>query len=278
MRTNATSLLLLSDGVIKLDGGCVFGPVPKVEWELKKSPDRRNRITMGLNCLLVRNGDKCILVDTGVGTKESEMTKDRFGLSTSRLARDFRNHGVSPKDITEVILTHLQFDHSGGSTRLDRSGVPVPTFPNATYYVQSTAWEEANNPNERTKDFFHEDDFLPLEERAQLSLLDGDDEVAPGVRVKLTDGPAPGHQIVLVNYGGERVAFMGDLVPTCHHLDLTCIASLDYDPEGTLAKKRALLEEAENGGWLMIFSHGYYQRAGYLERRNGHYNFRAVEL
>ncbi len=278
MRTQGTSLMLLSDGVIKVDGGCVFGSVPKVDWEQKKSPDRRNRVTMGLNCLLIKNGDKCILVDTGVGTKQSDSAKDKFGLGTSRLAREFRSYGIGPKDVTGVILTHLQFDHSGGSTRLDRSGAPVPTFPNATYYVQSDAWEQAIQPTERGAEYFNPEDFMPLKDREQLCLLDGDEDVAPGVRVKVAHGPAPGHQIVLVNYGGEKVAFMGDLIPTRHHLDLTCIASVDHDPEETLAWKREILKEAESSGWLMIFSHGYDEKAGYLERRNGHYSFRSVVL
>ena len=278
MKANGTALMLLSDGNIKFDGGCVFGPVPKVQWEQMVNADRRNRITLGLNCLLIRNGDSCVLVDTGVGTKEPDMVKDQYGLGTSRLAREFRQHGISPKDITDVILTHLHFDHCGGSTRLDRSGASVPTFPNATYHIQREAWEEATSPNERAKHSYHADDFLPLEERGQISLLDGDAEVVPGVKVKVTDGHTQGHQMVLVNYGGERVAFLGDIIPTSHHLQLSNIASFDHNPEDTLNTKRSLLEEAEKNGWLLLFSHGSDPSAGYLERRNGNWNFRPVDF
>ena len=278
MKSDRAALFLISDGVVKFDGGSVFGQVPKVLWEQKASSDRRNRITLGLNCLLIQNGDHCILVDTGVGTKEPELIKDRYGLGSSHLARELRNRGLTPRDITEVILTHLHFDHCGGSTRLDRSGVAVPTFPLAKYYVQRAAWEEAINPNERAKASYHTDDFLPLQERGQVCLLDGDTEVAPGVRVKVTGGHSGGHQMVLVNYGGERVAFLGDLIPTPHHLKLPYITSFDHSPEDTLANKRIVLEEAERCGWLLLFSHGMQERAGYLEKRNGDWNFRPVEF
>ena len=278
MKSDRAALVLLSDGIIKFDGGFMFGQVPKALWERLAAPDRRNRITLGLNCLLIQNGEHCILVDTGVGAKEPEKIKDRYGLGSSRLSRELRNRGLTPKDITGVILTHLHFDHAGGSTRLDRSGVAVPTFPAATYYIQRAAWEEATCPNERSKASYHSDDFLPLEERGQVCLLDGDAEVAPGVRVKVTGGHSSGHQMVLVNYGGERVAFLGDLIPTPHHLRLPYIAAFDQFPEDTLASKRALLEEAERGGWLLVFCHGNGERSGYLEKRNGEWNFRPVEF
>ena len=278
MHFEGTALVLLNDGVIKFDGGAIFGQVPKTSWEQRAQPDRRNRVSLGLNCLLIQNGEHCILVDTGVGTKEPDSVKDRYGLGSSRLVRELRNRGLSPRDITGVILTHLHFDHSGGSTRLDRSGVPVPTFPSATYYVQRSEWEEAINPNERSSDSYHSDDFLPLEERGQICLLDGDAEVAPGVRVRVTGGHCDGHQMVLVNYGGERVAYFGDLIPTPHHLRLPYIAAMDRSPEHTLDCKREMLDEAERNGWLIIFSHGLQERAGYLERRNGEFNFRPVEL
>ena len=278
MNSDKAELTIISDGNIKLDGGAMFGQVPRVLWEQKTLPDRRNRISLGLNCLLIRNGGRCTLVDTGVGSKEPDKIKDRYGLGSSQLAKELRNRGLTPKDITGVILTHLHFDHAGGSTRLDRAGEAVPTFPAAKYYIQKADWEEAISPNERSKGSYHSDDFLPLEERGQLIMLDGDSEVAPGVHVRVTGGHSQGHQMVLVNYGGERVAFMGDLVPTPHHLRLPYVTSYDRFPEDTLEKKRALLEEAERCGWLIVFCHGSKERAGYIERRNGALSFRPVEL
>lgn len=278
MSSEIVELSIVSDGIIKLDGGAMFGLVPKVLWETKAPPDRKNRIALGLNCLLIRNGKHCVLVDTGVGSKEPERIKDHYGLGTSQLARELRSRGLSPKDVTEVVLTHLHFDHAGGSTRLDRSGVAVPTFPSATYYIQRSAWEEAVSPNERSKASYHGDDMLPLKKADRVCLLDGDAEVVPGVRVKVTGGHTQGHQMVLVNYGGERVAFLGDVVPTHHHLRLPYITSYDRYPEDTLDAKRALLEEAERSGWLLVFCHGLKERAGYLDKRDGAWSFRPVEL
>ena len=273
-----TSVRILSDGIIKFDGGTMFGQVPKVSWEDKVPTDRRNRITMGLNCLLIQIGCKTVLVDAGVGSKELDNEKETYGLVPSRLMKGLRDLGLSPKEIDAVVLTHLHFDHCGGCTRLDRAGSLVPTFPRAKYYVQSACWEEACSPNERCRMVHRQEDFSPLEDKGQLELLDGDTEILPGLSVIVTNGHAKGHQIVLVNHGGERIGFLGDLVPTPHHLNLTAISAFDQFPEETLEGKREFLRRAEAEGWLIIFSHGHEQKAGYLERRNGHSTLRPVEL
>ncbi|MBI4199441.1 MAG: MBL fold metallo-hydrolase [Chloroflexi bacterium] len=273
-----TFLAVLSDGVIKLDGGSLFGQVPRVLWEQLLTPDRRNRVKLGLNCLLVWNDRHCVLIDTGVGSKEPDHLKDRYGLGTSQLARELRARGVAPAQVTAVVLTHLHFDHCGGCTRLNRSGVPVPAFPNATYYVQRAAWEEALNPNERSTASYHADDLMPLQKSGHLELLDGDTEVVPGVQVRVTHAHTQGHQAVLVTYGGERVLACGDLIPTPFHLRLPYIAAYDRCPEEVLAQKRALLEEAERNGWLLFFSHAPEECLGYVDRRNGERSFRPVAL
>lgn len=278
MATMTTSVRILSDGIIKFDGGMMFGQVPKVCWEEKVATDRRNRVTLGLNCLLIQIGSKTVLVDTGVGSKELDHERDTYGLVPSRLMKGLRGLGLSAKDIDTVILTHLHFDHCGGCTKLDRVGNLVPTFPRAKYYVQRVCWEDARSPNERCQEVYRDEDFHPIEETGQLELLDGDTEIFPGLWVKVTDGHARGHQIVLVNHGGERIAFLGDLVPTPHHLDLATISARDQFPEETLERKREFLGQAEKQGWLLIFPHATGQNAGYLERRNGHSALRPVEL
>jgi glyoxylase-like metal-dependent hydrolase (beta-lactamase superfamily II) len=273
-----TSFKVLSDGIVKFDGGSMFGQVPKMCWEEKVPTDRRNRITLGLNSLVVQIGGKVALVDAGVGAKELDDEKETYGLVPSRLLKGLKSLGLAPKDVDVVILTHLHFDHSGGCTKLDRAGNLVPTFPKAKYYVQNLCWQDACTPNERHQEVHRDEDFRPIEERGQLELLDGDEEILPGVWVKVTNGHARGHQIVMVNHGGERIAFLGDLVPTRYHLDPAAISAFDQFPEETLQRKKDILGQAERDGWLLIFSHGYDQKAGYLERRNGGTYLRPVDL
>ena len=273
-----TSIRMLSDGTIKRDGGCMFGQVPKMTWEDKVVTDRRNRMTLGLNCLLIQLAGKNILVDTGVGSKEMNGMREEYGLGISRLTKSLKSLGMSPNQIDFVILTHLHFDHCGGCTRLDRAGDLVPTFPKAKHFVQRECWEEALSPSERLQSVYIEDDFKPIDEWSQLELLDGDYEILPGLAVMVTNGPTRGHQIVVMNHGGEKVAFLGDLVPTAHHLDLTSIPAIDQFPEETLMRKRELLSRAEKEGWLLLFSHGHDQKAGYLERRNGRAYLRLVHM
>ena len=262
-----THAKVISDGSIKLDAGSVFGQVPKTAWETSVNTDRKNRMTLGLTCLVLQINGKNILVDTGVGSKDNDNDKEALGLGPSRLIKGLRNLGLTPKDIHMVILTHLHFDHSGGCTRLDRTGDLVPTFSKAVYYVQEECWNDANNPNERFQGSHRADNFLPIKNRSQIELINGDAEILPGLKVIVTGGHAPGHQMVLFNHGGERVAFLGDLVPTHHHLNLPVISAFDYSPETTLEQKREILDFAQRNGWLLVFSHGHDVKSGYLERR-----------
>ena len=274
----STAVKIINDGVLKLDGGSVFGQVPKVAWESNVVTDRKNRISLGLNCLLLQVCGKNVLVDTGVGPKENEKDKEALGLVPSRLLKGLKGMGLTPKDIHAVILSHLHFDHSGGCTRMDRAGNLVPTFPKATYYVQRACWEDAITPNERCFGTHREENFVHIEERGQLEFLDGDEEILPGLNVILTDGHAKGHQMVMFTHGGERIVYLGDLVPTHHHLNLGVISAFDYSPEDTLQQKRDVLSDAEKQGWLLVFAHGQDPKAGYLERRGDHAYLRPVEF
>ena len=233
---------------------------------------------MGLNCLLIRAQGKNILVDTGAGSKRTDRLKEMYGLNGNKLQKSLRNVGLTARDIDYVVLTNLQFDHGGGCTKLDRSGNAVPTFPRAQYMVQRTCWEEAQSPNERFEDSFYDDDFLPLEEKGLVTFLDGDYEVMPGVSVKVTDGPVKGHQIVLVERGGEKIAYLSDLIPTQYHLQLPYIQASDESPSETLEQKRDMLRMAIDGGWLVVFGHGYENQAGYVQQRNGRIQLVPVEI
>jgi glyoxylase-like metal-dependent hydrolase (beta-lactamase superfamily II) len=278
LNIGTTSVNIVSDGTFLLDGGCVFGQVPKAQWELYTKPDRRNRIRLALNCLLIQTPNANILVDTGAGSKRPEKLKEAYGLNGNKLLKGLRALGLTARDIDIVVLTHLQFDHGGGCTKLDRSGSAVPTFTKAQYMVQRSCWDQAINPSERYAGSFYEDDFLPLEEKGLLTFLDGDSEIIPGVTVKVTDGPAAGHQIVLIERGSEKIAYVSDLIPTPYHLPLPYIPALDEQPNNTLDQKRELLKMAVDGGWLLIFGHGHEHRAGYVQQRNGHAQLQPVEI
>jgi glyoxylase-like metal-dependent hydrolase (beta-lactamase superfamily II) len=262
-----TKANILCDGTFKADGGALYGQLAKMVWETMTPTDRKNRVTLGLNCWLLRIADKWILVDTGVGSNHDEKDRDHYGLGTNRLFKELKLANLTPKDIDIVILTHMQFEHSGGCTRMDRTGAVVPTFSRATYMVQRASWEEAQNPSERGKYAYRSDNFMPVAERGQLELLDGDSEILPGLQVIGCDGPAIGHQLVLFNHGGERLVILGDLVPTPFHLNLPIISAFDYSPQNTLEQKREVLTDAEKYGWLLGFSHGNDVKSGYLDRR-----------
>lgn len=273
-----TAVHVVSDGTIKLDGGVVFGQVPKNQWQAWLPADRRNRVRLGMNCLLVRVGERNYLVDTGIGQKHTAEERDDLGLATSQLVGALKKHEVLPQDITGVVLTSLHSEHAGGCTKVDRRGDVVPAFPKAKYYVQRTMFEEASSPNERDGRGYAQDDFMPLARKGVLQLLDGDATIVPGFQVRRTGGPGHGHQIVVVTHGGERVALLGDLVPTPWHLHLRCISASDRQPEETLERKRAILKEALHEGWLLVFSHGVAEQAGYLENRDGRSFLRPVPL
>ena len=276
-----TSVKVISDGVMKIDGGSMFGLVPKVAWENCVPTDRKNRMTLGINCLLLQVSGKNVLVDTGVGSKEEDLEDESIatvGMSHGKLIKGLKSAGLTPKDIHAVVLSHLHFDHSGGCTRWDRSGEIVTTFPSARYYAQRASWEEACHPSDRCPAAHKSENFLPLERYGQLELLDGDTEILPGLKVIVTEGHSAGHQMVLFNHGGERIAYLGDLVPTPYHLGPSVISAFDSSPEVTLERKREILAEAERQDWLLVFPHGHDVQAGYLERRSEKLCLRPVDL
>lgn len=278
MNIGTTSINILKDGTFLLDGGVVFGQIPKSEWETQIKPDRRNRVRLGLNCVLIMTPEKNILVDTGAGSKRTAQLKEKFGLNGNKLLRNLKTFGLTARDIDVVVLTQLQFSHSGGCTKLDRTGAAVPIFPKAEYVVQEASCNEANNPNERFEAQFFEDDYIPLADREMIRLLDGEDELIPGVKVKVADGPAQGHQVVLIERGSERIALAGDLIPTPHHLPLAYIPADAEFPNETLAQKRQLIEMAMEGGWLIIFGHGNECNSGYIRDKSGRAKFVPVEV
>ena len=260
---------LISDGTLMVDGGYAFGQVPRTEWETQIKPDRRNRVRFAMNSMVIQTPTVNILVDTGVGNKRTDELKESHHINGNKLIRNLKEFDLNARDIDIVVLTHLHFDHSGGCTKLNRTGAAVPIFPRARHLVQKDCWSEAISPNERYEDVFHSEDFFPLQEKGLIELVDGDTEIVPGVTLKVADGPSKGHQMVMVNMGSERIVFAGDLIPTAYHLQANFIAAADEFPNETLVQKKELLDMAMKEGWIIVFGHGQENRSGYVEEWNG---------
>jgi glyoxylase-like metal-dependent hydrolase (beta-lactamase superfamily II) len=267
---------VLSDGTFALDGGAMFGVVPRVIWEKRDPPDERNRVTLGLNVALIESGGRRVLVDTGLGGRwgEKEIRMYRIDRSTT-LVDGLRARGLSPDDIDVVVNTHLHFDHAGGNTRHE-GGALVPTFPRARYVVQRGEWEDARHPHERSRASYREDDFVPLAEAGRLDLIDGEAEVAPGVRAVRVGGHTTHHQMVVVASGGDTLVIPTDLLPTASHLPLPFVMGYDLFPVATLEAKRALLRSAAEGGWRMLFYHDARTPVGRVRREGDGYALEAT--
>ncbi len=262
-RTNLGRLTLhaLQAGGQKLDGGAMFGVVPKPLWERRIPADARNRIQLGMRCLLIEHEDGLILIDTGAGNKETAKFHDIYGLenagSGGRTALEdaIAAAGFGVDDVAIVINSHLHFDHGGGNTYRNEGGEILPTFPNARYIVQRGEYEYATHTNERTAASYFPPNFEPTLRAGLLELVEGEREVVPGIRVIPTPGHVPFHQGILIESAGERAFFLGDLAPTQAHLPLPWIMGYDVEPLVTLETKRRILGRAVAEEWLVIFEH-----------------------
>jgi len=247
----------LEGGMQRLDGGAMFGVVPKPLWERRIVPDERNRIPLALRCLLVEHDDGPVLIDTGLGNKETAKFKDIYGVEnegrTGRTCLEdaLAERGYRPEDVRWVINTHLHFDHAGGNTFRDPDGNVALSFPRARYVVQKGELDFASHTNERTAASYLAPNFATV----PFTLLDGEAEVLPGLRSVPTPGHVPYHQSILVESGGERACFLADVVPTSAHLPLPWIMAYDLEPLVTLESKRRLYARAELEGWLLLFGH-----------------------
>jgi len=245
----------------KLDGGAMFGVVPKALWERRILPDERNRIQLGMRCLAIEHASGLVLVDNGAGNKETAKFHDIYGIENAGavgrtlLEDGLAQLGARPEDVTVVIDTHLHFDHAGGNTFVDPSGEVRLTFPNARYVVQRGEWIYATHPNERTSGSYFAHNFAPVVSADRFDFVDGEQEIVRGVRVVPTPGHTPFHQSVLIESDGETAFYPADLVPTASHLPLPWIMGYDVEPLVTLETKRAMLGKAAREGWLMIFEH-----------------------
>ena len=251
----------LQAGGQKLNGGAMFGVVPKPLWERRIPADERNRIPLGMRCILVEHDDGLVLIDCGAGNKENAKFLDIYGIENvgangrTALEDALAVLGHTPEDITLLIDSHLHFDHGGGNTYRDEGGVVRPTFPNARYVVQRGELDYAMHTNERTAASYLPHNFVPVSEAGLFDLVEGEREIVPGISVVPTPGHVPFHQGILLESKGERAFFLGDLVPTHAHLPLPWIMGYDVEPLVTLETKRRTLARALKEEWLLLFEH-----------------------
>ena len=246
----------LETGTFKLDGGAMFGIVPKPLWDERIPADDQNRIELAMRCLLIQGNDRCILVDTGIGDTFSEKEQSIFGIdhSVHTLADSLNAAGVAPSEVTDVVFTHLHFDHSGGAVVRHNDKV-VPRFPEATHHVQARHWEAARAPNPKEKNSFRNAILDPLANQVAWTFHEGAGTLMPGIELRCADGHTTAQQLVKVSGPEATYVFVADLLPTHHHAGAAWTMAYDIAPLQTIDEKARFLQDAEAHGWTLLFEH-----------------------
>lgn len=261
-------LTVLSDGTYYLDGGAMFGVVPKPMWEKRAPADARNRILLGTNTVLVRTGRHTVAIETGIGNKLPEKLRSIYG-AQQRLPESFRAAGVRPEEVDIVINSHLHFDHCGWNTTLREDGHIVPTFPNARYFAHRGEVEHGHLQLERDAISYIGDNYDPLVSSGQMTLLDtrpGEiEEIVPGVAVELYPGHTAQTMAIHLDSGGRHACYISDLIPTSAHLDIAWVMGYDLDPVRCIAERKRFYARAIPERWLVLFTHDHHMPMGYVE-------------
>lgn len=256
MKIGKYELNLIETGTFGLDGGAMFGIVPKPLWQKTNSPDEMNRITLGARCMLLRSESKTILIDTGIGQNWDEKFCKIYRVEEngSYLLKSLNKFGVEPTHITDVILTHLHFDHTGGSTRLENQ-TWIPAFPRADYFVQKEHFEWAINPSERDRGSFIKERFVPLQEAGVLNLLDGVEQFDDEIEFIVINGHTFAQQMIKISDSQNTFLFCADLIPTSSHIPIPYVMGYDLQPLKTVGEKKKILSKAVEEEWKLIFEH-----------------------
>ncbi len=257
-------LSVFSDGTYPLDGGAFFGVIPKTMWSRKFEADDSNYVRAGLNSLLIRTGKRNVLVETGMGNKLSPRMIKFYG-QPAQLLKNLASGGVAPEDIDIVINSHLHFDHCGWNTVRGRSGKIVPTFPRAKYYAPEGEWQYARHPSERDAISYIADNYDPLLPSGQMTLLQGGEEIVPGISVQTFPGHTASMQAVIVQSGGTRACYVSDLMPTTAHMELAWGMGFDLYPLQTIASKKEYYARSIPEKWLTVFTHDPKTPWAYIE-------------
>ena len=252
----------------KMDGGACFGVVPKSIWSRHVPCDDNNMINLSSRCLLIDTDDRRILIDTGLGNKQSEKYYSYFHIfDRIGLEKAIESQGYHTDDITDVILTHLHFDHIGGAVKWSGDGkMPVPVFPNATYYCSKAQWETANNPNPREKASYFPENYMPLFEKGRLELIHNNTSFCKGIDLEIKNGHTLGQIIPYVHYNGRTVVYMADFISSVFNIPLAYVPSYDVDPVKSMNEKDEFLKRAVDKGYILFFEHDYYYECCSLEK------------
>lgn len=262
------------DGFFHLDGGAMFGVVPKLLWEKRCVVDRKNRIELGMNAMLVDTKKEVILVETGMGAEIDPKLSEFYSVERNPgLIPLLEEKGYRPEDIDYVINTHLHFDHCGGNTFQNEQGEFVPSFPKAKYIIQRGEWEYALHPGERGKESYMIQNFLPLKKHGLLQLVDGNVTVTRGVEVVLAAGHTSRHQCVKIQSEDKVLFYLGDMVPTSAHIGLSYVMSYDLYPLETIENKKKTFEQAITEDWLLFFTHDPHHFFGKVKKEKNKYRF-----
>jgi glyoxylase-like metal-dependent hydrolase (beta-lactamase superfamily II) len=256
----------IETGNFKLDGGAMFGVVPKVLWSKVYPADENNLCNWAMRCLLVVDGDRKVLIDNGIGNKQDEKWLRHYYLNgEATLEKSLAKAGYTTDDITDVIMTHMHFDHCGGSVQWnrDKTGYEL-TFPNATYWTSRKQFDWATHPNRREKASFLKENILPIQESGQLNLIEEEGEFIPNIDFKLYDGHTNGQVIPHVKYNGKTVVFMADLMPSSAHIPMPWIMAYDIRPLQTLKDRERFYAEALKHNYILFFEHDIYHEAAIL--------------
>ena len=265
MKFGEFELTPLLDRHFKLDGGAMFGVVPKTLWEKRLRADDLNRISMAMRPLLVRrDGAPLVIIDAGAGEKMEPKLQEIYGFDHSEsLDASMTAAGITAADIDVVLASHLHFDHAGGFTAKGPAGI-VPRFANARYIIRKGEWEDATHPHERNRASYFDENYVPLKDAGVVDFIDEDGEVLPGIRVRRTGGHTRHHHIIYIESGGKTAVFTADLIPTTAHVDVPWIMGYDLYPMETLEFKRAFVKEAIDREYLIFFEHDPHVAAGYI--------------
>lgn len=259
---------IIDTGFFKLDGGAMFGVVPKVLWNKQNPADEKNLCSWAMRCLLIEDGAKLILVDTGMGNKQDDKFFGHYDLhGDATLHSSLAEKGFSPADVTDVLLTHLHFDHVGGAVQFSRDGSRLePTFPNATYWSNEAHWQWAIHPNPREKASFLKENILPLQESGQLRFVENGLSPFNGIDLINVDGHTEQMMLPVIRYKGQKIIYCADLFPSSYHIPIPWVMSYDMRPLQTMEEKQSVLQQAVTGQWILLFEHDPVYEAALVEQ------------